>query len=1026
MSCGLTQRLKLRLFIEGIEVPVIAATVQTSPNSPVVASIQIPPLAEGTRFMPLSLVHLFFLDFNEVDSPLLRDADAAVASIETGGVSPTLFERSSLRARNKDGSFDQSFIEGTGVPDLKNERYKLLFCGDIVGFAWTKNPIQRSIVLQCQDMSHYWDQAYQFDNTDIFGPGIKALFAGGGTSLFTDFLDEPGSVIARIIQTPSTQYPGLKGLLGGIVHLLEAIGGSYYYDKVYAGQNIFFSIAELRLHITQMITAYENDPTCSRLMNSGGYDGLFGRVLGGLGSQVSIRQAINALMPVIFHETYGQTCPLYVPGTGGTVSGSVRKKVKDDPANSFIATTADGLISSLRQIKEDLTSAGGAPAAGVTPLITKNDLLVRVTSARRLCTTTSQKIRAKNISQALSLYGSAQSSLGTAAAKLSSWRPGVPGNITNAITRALDEAINQLNRAADLEINTTAKKKAIPARLNQQIFKPDTWFTAPPRCNVLFPEHVTNVSYERMFLAEPTRLLLKTSDSFFGEDELFDSFYFAPKALGVKSQSNDLQAILANDLLEHELYTGILPVFEKMGELNIFAARSGTVQGKTPKVGLAQRSTNFLYFKHRFSARRLAVSARFNPYVAAGFPGLIIDKYVDAETLKLHTELVRKTGSSSRDTNKLLGTHFLGSFTEVTHTIDQRQGRTDINCSYPRQPEEGVEFLGQVQREQPVQKRQPTNATRKTEVAAVSPPRPGSLGPNLGEIKSVIDVTSKYRTTDFQNGPKLPLYQGARSKKGDLSTKVAIGFATKASDYGADVVAFVGDPNIFVQFRAFEVTEEVPRYKKEIVDLPPEEYIRPGWYGDCWHPAEVSKVYEQFFKTGAITEPTQVSDHTGGSTGMLSSDALSTLSQQQNAGDASDPRVGEASVFSLINNRSIEDAVAFLVLVYSHIKGGSLDANEFIRTYTWRPIASMIDMFGTSDLQLSADGSRVVQGVEGFHSKAFGPYDDLFGLVLPEVETALGVKRGDLAAQRLDTRKRKQEAVLAYVGQIQIGRALLG
>lgn len=1017
MSCGLTQRLRARLFIEGVEVPCIAATIQAAPNSPVVASIQIPPLAEGTRFMPLSLMHLFFLDFNEVDSPLLRDANAAVASIESGGVNPTLFERSALRARNKDSSFDQDFIEGTGVPDLKNERYKLVFCGEMVGFAWSKNPLQRSIVLHGQDLSHYWDQAYQFDNTDIFGPGIKALFAGGATNLFTDFLDEPGSVIARIIQTPSTQYPGLKGLLGGIVHLLEAIGGSYYYDKTYAGQNIFFSIAELRLHITQMITAYENDPTCSRLVNAGGYDSLFGRILGGLGSQVSIRNAINALMPVIFHETYGQPSPLYTPGTGGTVSGSVRKKVKDDPTNSFIATTADGLVTALTQIKSDLVSNAST---------TKADLLTRLNAARRLCAQTSQKIRAKNISSAQSLYGSAQSSLGVAVAKLTAWRPNAPSSITDAITKALDDAIGRLSRAADLEINVTPKKKAIPARLGQQILKPDTWFTAPPRCNVLFPEHVTNVSYERMFLAEPTRLLLKTNDSFFGEDELFDNFYFAPKALGVKSQSNDLQALLANDLLDHELFTGILPVFEKMGELNIFAARSGTVQGKIPKVGLAQRSTNFLYFKHRFSARRLSVSGRFNPYVVVGFPGLIIDKYVDAETLRLHAELVTKAGAPTREINKLLGTHFLGSFTEVTHTIDQRQGRTDINCSYPRQPEEGVEFLGQVQREQPVQKRQPTNALRKTEVAAIGPPRPGSLGPNLGEIKNVTEVTSKYKTNDFQNGPKLPLYQGPRSKKGDLSVKVPIGFATKASDYGPDVVTFVGDPNIFVQFRAFEVSEEVPRYKKELVDLPPEEYIRPGWYGDCWHPAEVSKVYEQFFKTGAITEPIQVSDHTGGAGVVVNSDALSTLSQQQNAGDGSDPRVSEASVFSLINNRSIEDAVAFLVLVYSHIKRGGLDANEFIRNYTWRPIASMIDMFGTSDLQLSADGARVVKGIEGFHSRAFGPYEDLFGLVNPEIETLLNVKRNDLAAQRLDTRRRKQDAVRAYVGQIQIGRALLG
>jgi hypothetical protein len=112
-------------------------------------------------------------------------------------------------------------------------------------------------------------------------------------------------------------------------------------------------------------------------------------------------------------------------------------------------------------------------------------------------------------------------------------------------------------------------------------------------------------------------LLLKTNDEFFGEDELFDKFYFAPKAFHVEDAAErELQAMLTNDILDHELFTGILPVFEKMGELNIFAIRSGTVNGKVPKIGFAQRSTNFFYFKYRFAARQMQVTARFNPYIA--------------------------------------------------------------------------------------------------------------------------------------------------------------------------------------------------------------------------------------------------------------------------------------------------------------------------------------------------------------------------------------------------------------------------
>ena len=86
----------------------------------------------------------------------------------------------------------------------------------------------------------------------------------------------------------------------------------------------------------------------------------------------------------------------------------------------------------------------------------------------------------------------------------------------------------------------------------------------------------------------------------------------------------------------------------------------------------------------------------------------------------------------------------------------------------------------------------------------------------------------------------------------------------------------------------------------------------------------------------------------------------------------------------------------------------------------------MIDMFGTSNLTLSPDGSRILQGFEGFHSRAFGQYEDLFGLVTTDIESVLGIKRGEAASQKTDTRKRKQDAVLDYVAAIQLSRAMLG
>ena len=86
----------------------------------------------------------------------------------------------------------------------------------------------------------------------------------------------------------------------------------------------------------------------------------------------------------------------------------------------------------------------------------------------------------------------------------------------------------------------------------------------------------------------------------------------------------------------------------------------------------------------------------------------------------------------------------------------------------------------------------------------------------------------------------------------------------------------------------------------------------------------------------------------------------------------------------------------------------------------------MIDMFGTSDLAYSTDGSTVVSGIEGFHSRAFGPYNNLFGLTTPTISNVVGIQRGTPAAQRADTRARKQQAVQQYVSAIQSQRAILG
>ncbi|MFZ1075324.1 MAG: hypothetical protein WAN50_03045 [Minisyncoccia bacterium] len=235
--------LSLRLFLEGQEVPVISAQIQCSPNSPGIATIQIPALIEATRLHPRTTVHLFFYDLYA--PPVSVTGDRRQQETST---SPTDAQKTISRIDRGETDTDAHNVQQADIDDTN---WKLLFGGEIIGFAWTKNASDRSIVLQCEDWSNYWDYAFQADNTDIFGPGLKAIFSGASTNLFDDFLTSKGEVLTQIVTSGKCNtFPKLRGLAAGIIRLMEAVGGSYYtfpdpttgnMPKRYAGQNIFFS-----------------------------------------------------------------------------------------------------------------------------------------------------------------------------------------------------------------------------------------------------------------------------------------------------------------------------------------------------------------------------------------------------------------------------------------------------------------------------------------------------------------------------------------------------------------------------------------------------------------------------------------------------------------------------------------------------------------------------------------------------------------------------------------------------------------
>lgn len=151
--------LGLRLFMEGVEVPVISAVVNIQPSTPATASVQIVPTDAALNFLPRTLVHLFYLDDHITDDDALAaKQSAAFARAESQGdfgppPAPTAADLSRINA--------------------SDHNYKLLFCGEVIGYTFAKTPQSRQMVLQCMDLSSYWDTCYQwFADYSVHGSGF--------------------------------------------------------------------------------------------------------------------------------------------------------------------------------------------------------------------------------------------------------------------------------------------------------------------------------------------------------------------------------------------------------------------------------------------------------------------------------------------------------------------------------------------------------------------------------------------------------------------------------------------------------------------------------------------------------------------------------------------------------------------------------------------------------------------------------------------------------------------------------------
>lgn len=1060
--------LHLRLFLEGIEVPVVSAQVGMAANAPATAVIQVVATDKILDLLPRTVVHLFFYDYID-----------ATHTVQDSGENRDTF----------------------------NSAYKLLFMGEIAQIQFQKTPNSRAVVLQCMDFSNYWDTTYQYNfNGSLFGGRRQAAFIGANSDFFTSPLGHGVGTISRLLSGRSVNFPDLRGLLAGIVRMLEAIGGSYYGRNTFKGCNDFTSIAELRLKILQQITAAEKDTSTAQLFARKAFSMWMNRQTQSLGQLVTFRGLLQMMFKFIFHECYPCTCPKFVPeGTRkearqtsvplGSISKFKTFVDKTNTALNLVIIAHDNLrwwrdgvnsvavddVSSTRATQ--YVTSWAAADKSVNELYAQGSALGVPKSVVAELTDAHQSMRKiKN----LSLNGGS-----TISANWKNQRGERSGTLDKNYTQIFPLYQNIMAALRKILGKKETKRSSVTlatgSRINNQLFRPDLYFAAPPRCNVLFPESYDSFSFSRNFMREVSRIELQTHNEILGNDALFNGRYYAPNVEDVRRGAKLSSRAFARTIMEHELYTGIIPMFENMSEVNLFAMRSGQVSKSGAKVAYAQRAVNYQYFKYRFDSRTMSASGRFNPMFVPGFPSLIIDKHLSEDKMVLSTRPVNEIGQALNLTvdeettvgdvlRELVSPQYLGVCASLNHSVTQGGGNTSYSFMQARIHRESTEFLG-------IDKADVFkvigDGREKTVIAGfiVAPPKKGQVGPKGGTITSVRDLSKNKK------------YKGRYLQMPSQKAKYRVGNSYPL--YLFDGINVQHDVNDVLEIGAYEVTEGYVKRKKQKVDLPIEEAICPPWIWDGWRVPKISETYDQFFGTGAITD---IAGYTMQPDDQEASEAEGRVKAsspgQPSPASGTDPRsqaVVEAGMnqIALLNQdkeRTVENSIDFLVRSYSFIKVNNLDIGDFLKAYSWRPVATFPEIMGGENLQIkevytvknkvvkarylkskekfviiplvdevgndagtrkevlakAKYGYRYVtrptrvrtfksEGLEGFHSRAFGDVEDLFGLVNPAVSQVLKLSSEQRkVAARLDVRKRRREVIRAYVAELTHSKGLIG
>lgn len=982
--------LRLRCFLEGVEIPVVGAVVQITLNFPAVATVQVVPTDEVHNLIEGMTVHLFYYDF---------------------------------------------LVEGE-VDSTNFKNYKLLFGGQLTGVSYVKGSTGRSAVLQCSDFTSAWQRCYQYMIT--YGPNgnfvtPEASNYAAGSNKLNNIIDGHLAVLGGYLNSrpKSPGLRGMKGLVGGIITLIEQFGGVVGRTR---GVNDWFTYTELKYKTMQQVTAEEDDNTAQLLFDAKEFYEWLENGLVSLGELCSLWDMVRLLFQYIYYEAAPNPAAYYVKGT------EVEKFSDTEKINNLLKYVSAALYDNkkLEDIKlravDSIDKLGTVKSyVGVSKAQVKNcDLAIA----------SLQKINEKD-------------------------------KYDSSVTKSLSTAKKYVD--SSVTVLSKEEQKSIKLdRLSSIIMKPETYFVAAPRCNVLFPEHNTQLNYSRNFLQEYTRLRLQSGMLFnIDSEKLLADFSYAPSGRVIReyAQKNGFGGGISS-VLPWEKNLGILPKFEYIQEINYVSSKKGKEEQKKIQ-GVAksykQRAANYNFYKYRFMSRQLTGSCRFNPMLVLGFPVVVIDKPFNVDRDKL-IDIARRRGV---DINKItsqdiinniqefaieLGAphQFIGYPVNISHSIDQQGASTSFSCTHARPHRTSSDalllLLNNAMKDQ-----KKTTVTKKTvldldtilknedkknlkyliSLTNQSPPAPDKKG-TVKETKPTIQLTGfEVFNTSLRNLPR-EVTDEYRGETEDVTTDTTtirtpkqygeLQIGSKGPIGTISAIQIVNDLVKQVDFEnkkkyawktviVYEDVEEVAK-----TQLPIEYILRPSWFSPLYSNETIGKkIYGNFFGCGSVVDELVYSTN-----GVLSIQAAGKTSNQVlDSLKSTDSLQEDVEKIQQQNNTdiiSMENAIDILAFQYGEALRLNLDVNRFVNDYTYRPIATLEDVLGSEDLEYEKIGNdlKTKNGTSGFHSIAVAGYNDLTGL-LSDPDLPLPNRTNSKTLPRaIDIRKDLKESAQKYKDSLNI------